>query len=87
MEILDVAKLPNLAKRMKVHIGIITVPEASAQQVANQMVEAGILAVWNFAPRVLEVPDDIIIENSDIYSSLAPLSHKLKHRLKGVKND
>jgi redox-sensing transcriptional repressor len=83
MEILDVAKLPNLAKRMKVHIGIITVPETSAQKVADQMVAAGILAIWNFAPRVLEVPDDIIIENSDMYSSLAPLSHKLKHRLKG----
>ncbi len=87
IEIFDSSKLPNLAKRMKVHIGIITVPENSAQQVADLMVESGILAIWNFAPRVLDVPDDIIVENSDMYSSLAPLSHKLKHRLKGVTND
>ena len=83
LEIFDIARLPNLASRMKVHIGIITVPEHEAQAVADLMVEAGILAIWNFAPRVISVPDDIIVENSDMYSSLAPLSHKLKLRLKG----
>ena len=82
IEILDIAQLSNMASRMKVHIGIITVPEFAAQQVANRMVAAGIPAIWNFAPRVIQVPDDIIVENSDMYSSLAPLSHKLKHRLK-----
>ena len=87
MEILDIARLPNLAARMKVHIGIITVPEFAAQQVANQMVEAGILAIWNFAPQFIEVPEGVIVENSDMYSSLAPLSHKLKHLLKGDHHD
>jgi redox-sensing transcriptional repressor len=44
------------------------------------MVKAGILAIWNFAPVRLKVPDSIFVHNEDLYSSLASLSWKLSKR-------
>ena len=35
---------------MNVRIGIIAVPKAAAQQVADELAEGGVRAIWNFAP-------------------------------------
>ncbi|UUZ79412.1 redox-sensing transcriptional repressor Rex [Paenibacillus sp. P26] len=43
-------ELKETIQAPQVRIGIITVPAAEAQQVANQFVEAGIEAILNFAP-------------------------------------
>jgi redox-sensing transcriptional repressor len=75
--VLPLEKLPNLALRMHVLIGIITVPAAGAQPVADLMVQGGIRAIWNFAPVRLRVPEQIIVHNEDLYCSLASLSQKL----------
>jgi redox-sensing transcriptional repressor len=74
-------KLSDLAPRMGIHLGIITTPSEVAQSVADEMVKAGILAIWNFAPVRLKVPEDIFVHNEDLYSSLASLSWKLSKRL------
>lgn len=78
--IADISKLAQLSKRLQVHIGIITVPGEVAQAVAEQMMEAGILAIWNFAPVRLELPENIIIRNENMATSLAVLSHHLAAR-------
>jgi redox-sensing transcriptional repressor len=82
-EVLPLKKLPDLARRMHVHIGVITVPAPEAQSVANLMVEGGILAIWNFAPVRLRLPEGIIVHNEDLYCSLASLSQKLERVLAG----
>jgi redox-sensing transcriptional repressor len=73
-------KLVDLAQRMSIHLGIITAPAEAAQAVADEMVQAGILAIWNFAPVKLKVPEHIFVHNEDLYSSLASLSWKLARR-------
>ena len=75
--VLALDKLPNLARRMHVLIGIITVPATEAQAVADLMVAGGIRAIWNFAPVRLRVPPHVIVHNEDLYCSLAALSQKL----------
>jgi redox-sensing transcriptional repressor len=80
--VLSLDKLADLARRMSVHLGIITTPPDSAQIVANEMVKGGIQAIWNFAPLKLNVPEEIIVHNEDLYSSLASLSCKLAKRLR-----
>ena len=75
--VLPLAKLTNLAMRMHILIGIITVPAAEAQAVADLMVAGGIRAIWNFAPVRLKVPPRIIVHSEDLYCSLASLSQKL----------
>ena len=74
-------KLENLCRRMRIHIGIICVPEASAQAVCDRLVACGIRAIWNFAPTHLTVPDGILVQNENIASSLAVLSAHLKDHL------
>lgn len=70
-----------LARRMNIRLGIITTPANVAQNVADEMVKGGILAIWNFAPVRLHVPRHITIHNEDLYSSLAALSWQLAQQL------
>ena len=80
--VLPLDKLADLAPRMSIHLGIITAPAEVAQAIADEMVKAGILAIWNFAPVRLKVPEHIFVHNEDLYSSLASLSWKLAKRLR-----
>lgn len=77
IKVFPLAKLPNLAKRLHAHIGILCVPAHKAQKTAEMMVENGIVGIWNFTPVALNLNENIVIENVDIYPSLAVLSHKL----------
>ncbi len=77
VHILHPEKLPELAKRMNVRIGIITVPAKAAQETANLMVKSGIKAIWNFSPAEIVTSEDVIIINENLASSLAVLSHNL----------
>jgi redox-sensing transcriptional repressor len=79
--VLPLSKLADLARRMHILIGIITVPAAEAQAVADLMVVGGIRAIWNFAPVRLHVAEQIIVHNEDLYCSLASLSQKLSKLL------
>lgn len=80
--VLPLEKLAGLAQRMSVHLGIITAPADVAQAIADEMVKGGIQAIWNFAPVKLKVPENIIVHNEDLYSSLASLSSKLAKRFR-----
>lgn len=79
-EILPLSALKDFVEEHKIRIGIITVPKVAAQGVLNQMVDAGIQAIWNFAPAPLRVPKDIILKTEDLAASLAMLAGKLYKR-------
>ena len=81
-QIFSIEKIPDLSRRLNIHIGIITVPTEEAQGMADLLVESGIKAIWNFAPIHLEVPDDIIVQNENMALSLAILSNHLTKRIK-----
>ena len=74
-------KISNLLSRLHVHIGIITTPVEVAQDIADLMVENGVIAIWNFTTAKLSLPEDTIIENIDMSSSLAVLSRRVAERL------
>ena len=67
-------EIPRLARRLGVGLGVITVPAAAAQEVADVMVEGGISGIWNFAPARLELPRRVRVENVELVSSFAVLS-------------
>ena len=83
-EVMPLSKMADLARRMHVHLGIITTPAEHAQYVADQMVAGGIEAIWNFAPIVLSTPEHIIVQDEDLFSSLAVLSRRLRTRLQAM---
>ena len=69
--------LPRFVKRMKIKLGILTVPNAAAQSCADQLVAAGIRGIWNFSSVQLEVPQGVVVQNVDLAQSLAILSHTI----------
>lgn len=70
-------QLKQFCKDNKILMGIITVPAEFAQGVCNTLIEYGILAIWNFAPTHLDVPDGILVQNENMATSLAVLSKHL----------
>lgn len=75
--VLNLSQFGSLVKRMHVPIAILTVPAQAAQTAANEAVQAGIRAIWNFTPTKLTVPDSVIVERVDLAASLAVLSSRL----------
>ena len=53
-----------------------------AQEVCDRLVEAGVRAIWNFAPTVLRVPEGILVQNENMAASLALLSKHLSYKIK-----
>lgn len=80
--IMPISRLTELCKKMNIKIGIITVPAQHAQEVCDLLVESGVLAIWNFAPVHLRVPDGILVQNENMAASLAVLSNHLAEKLK-----
>jgi redox-sensing transcriptional repressor len=70
----DINDLKKVAKREGIRIAVIAVPAASAQQVLNLVVAAGIKAVLNFSPGTLEVPPGVKLKGVDLTVSLESLS-------------
>jgi redox-sensing transcriptional repressor len=77
-EILCTSNLSHLIKRMNIKICIITVPASYAQSVVDVAVKSGVKAIWNFAPCILNVPENIFVQNENLAASLAVLTRKLK---------
>jgi redox-sensing transcriptional repressor len=60
-------------RNLKADIAILTVPSAHAQEVTDQLVSAGITAIWNFTNVKLKVPDSVIVQKEDLTSGYAML--------------
>jgi redox-sensing transcriptional repressor len=61
-----------------INIAVITVPAEAAQEVADELVDAGIKAIWNFAPKDLRLPQHIVLQRTDLATSFAVLSAKCR---------
>lgn len=79
ISVLHTEQLVKLAKRMHIHLGVITTPAEAAQEAADLMIEGGIEAIWNFAPSRLKVPENVIVENAQFSETLGVLTNKLKN--------
>lgn len=67
-------------KERNVHIGIITVAAAHAQNAADELIAGGVKGIWNFAPVKLEVPTNIALIREDLSVSLANLAYHITNQ-------
>ena len=74
----NVRELVPIVRERHVHIGIIAVPAAFAQDVADRLVTAGVKGIWNFAP--IKMPDSMHIVNEDLSIGLSRLSYYITRR-------
>jgi redox-sensing transcriptional repressor len=72
---LPMEKLRGFIEANHVKMAIVTVPAAAAQEVANELVAAGITGILNFAPLVLHVPEDVTVNNVNLAIELENLSY------------
>ena len=68
-------ELAAFVKKQNVKMAILTVPAATAQEVANRLVEAGITGILNFSPIVLFVPEKVMVNNVNLAIELENLSY------------
>ncbi len=86
-EVLPVAALPGAVREHDVRIGLLAVPAESAQEVADAMIAAGIRGILNFAPRRLNVGNDVAIVSVDLTVSLEQLAFKMVLGMTGSQDD
>lgn len=75
--IYDVRELESYIKEHEIALGIITVNRNSAQEVADRMVNAGIKAIWNFAP--IDVVAKVPVENAHLSDDLYVLTYRMNN--------
>jgi redox-sensing transcriptional repressor len=76
-EVLDAADMPEKIKQHKIRVAMIAVPAASAQEVADQLVKAGVKAILNYAPTSLTVPEDVHVQYIDPVTHLQRMTYYL----------
>ena len=75
--IYNVEELNTRRKEYNAEIGIVAVPVDKAQEVAEKMIAAGIKAIWNFTPVRIRATEDVVIQDTSIYSHLAVMYTRL----------
>jgi redox-sensing transcriptional repressor len=73
--------MQDMIKNEDIQIGIICTPHNMAQNVCDQMVDAGVKAIWNFSPENVLVPEGVVVQNENLSVGIMNLSYKLNHEL------
>lgn len=73
-------RFEEMQKQLHVQIGVLTVPTIKAQQVTEMMVAQGIEAIWNFTPFRIQVPENVVVQNTSIYAHLALMYKRMEDR-------
>ena len=73
-----VTELQKVIKQQKISIGIMTVPQDSAVEVADELVKIGIKGILNFTHISLDVPHGIYLEEYDMITSLEKVAYFVK---------
>lgn len=80
IEVRIVDELESFVKEQSINIAALTLPKSKAPQVAADLVDWGVGAIWNFAPIDLNLPDDVIVENVHLAESLMRASYNLRNK-------
>lgn len=70
-------ELETFIQEQDIQIAALTLPKASADDVAKQLVQYGVKAIWNFAHTDLNLPEDVLVENVHLSESLMRLSYNI----------
>jgi redox-sensing transcriptional repressor len=71
------SQMPATTREQQIRLAILAVPASAAQAVAEQVVQAGIGGILNFAPVALRVDDQVAVTSVDLAVHLEQLSFQL----------
>ena len=72
--------MEDFIRENKVQMAVLCVPANFAQQVANNLIQAGIQGILNFSPVVLEVPAEVTVNNVDLALELENLNYFIRRK-------
>lgn len=75
--------LAQIVRERNIQIGIVAVPAAAAQGVADALIAAGVRGILNFAPVRLDVHDKVSVASVDFLLSLEQLAFQISLGLTG----
>jgi redox-sensing transcriptional repressor len=80
-----VRSIPTVCRERDVTIGMIATPGPAAQGVCDLLVQAGVRSILNFAPVVLQVPEEVEVRKVDLAVELQILAfHVARRQLAGA---
>jgi redox-sensing transcriptional repressor len=84
----SLSRLKEIVDRFKVKVAIIAVPEISAQEIADELIQTGIKGIVNFAPVLLKTPPEVIVNNVNLCDELESVIYYVHKLMKsdGIKN-
>ena len=80
IEVYGMERLASVISHHEIKLAALAVPAGSAQQVADQLVEAGVSGLLNFAPVTLSLPDTVNLVEVDLAIELEQLSFAVVNR-------
>lgn len=74
----DMAELVPLIQKAGIKVAMLTVPAPAAQAVTDDLIQAGIRAILNYAPITLSVPEGVHVQNVDPVIYLQKMTYYLE---------
>ena len=81
VEIHAIDDLEKVVRQHRVRLGMVAVPALAAQNVVDQLVEAGIDGIVNFAPVTINLPEHVSHVGVDLASELEQITFAVAKRL------
>ncbi len=77
VEVSPMHDIPDVMAEKQIRVAILAVPPQAAQEVADQLVEAGVRAILSYVPMVVRVPAHVAIRHIDPVVALQSMTYYL----------
>jgi redox-sensing transcriptional repressor len=64
LRVRDFGELSEIVADQEIVVGVLAVPAAAAQAVADRLVEAGVKIIFNYSEQLLQVPPEVTVHTS-----------------------
>jgi redox-sensing transcriptional repressor len=64
LKVRDFSELSSVVASEEIVVGVLAVPPAAAQDVADRLVEAGVTIIFNYSEQLLQVPPEVTVHTS-----------------------
>jgi redox-sensing transcriptional repressor len=76
----DSREITPVVQELGIRMGIIAVSEASAQEIADQLIAGGVTAILNYAPIVIKAPADVMVREVDPIGAMQSMTYYIQER-------
>jgi redox-sensing transcriptional repressor len=65
VEVTPYEALPQVVREKNIIVGVLAVPAAAAQRVADDLIGSGVKIIFNYSEALLDVPSDVAVHTSN----------------------